>query len=185
MRISEETLTARLEGEPPDAYNAFLDYLMQPANDRSVRRLVDQYIRKKADGASVPSVRPATIFGWSSKFTWQERIDAYDDNERRKRLAEAQKEIDTMHRRHIQIAQAMQGKVLLWLKEAENTLDKPADLVGFLKVATELERKARGMPNEIIELSGMSTDELVRKYRNLLLMLGREEVEAPEEEETA
>ena len=154
------------ESEPANA--ALVDYAYMGEGDRSLRKLVARYKDRKEAGAVVPTARLETLQDWSVKYRWSERVAVYDGEERAKRLRAAQLDLDGMHKRHIQMAGALQAKAVLWLKDEEHALYKPADVLAFLKIGVEMERLARGVPGVILELNTMTNDQLLARYAGLL-----------------
>ena len=73
---------AAASGEPQKAYAAFLDYC-RLGPGRSLAKLLDRYqsaSKARPDSAPVlpPTKRLATLKGWSARFTWQTRVEAWD-----------------------------------------------------------------------------------------------------------
>jgi len=66
----------RLPGEPRTANTALRDYYEMGVG-RSLRGLVDQYRNNLQEKTQVnpPSLRLSTVFTWSTKYSWQERVD--------------------------------------------------------------------------------------------------------------
>lgn len=63
--------------EPPDAYQAFLDYVNM-GTERSLRLLTAKYKERSADKAdTIPSDNFTTLAKWSTRYGWQERVKAY------------------------------------------------------------------------------------------------------------
>jgi hypothetical protein len=172
-RTSDEAFARQL-GESPLANAALVDYAAMGEGERSLRKLCDRYKDRKDAGASPPTVRLETLEEWSKKYQWQRRVAVYDQEERAKRLKAQQGDIETMNKRHIQTAQALLGKALLWLKEADNTVTKPADVIQFAKLAIDIERRARGLPTELLNLSTMSNEQLLQMHADLLNALRAE-----------
>jgi hypothetical protein len=168
--MEEERVIDRLAGETSSAYAAFLDYLyMTPA--RSVRGLHERYVARAKEGAKPPTTRLATLWTWSRTYQWTARVEAYEAIERAKRMEQEQKAREAMTKRHMQIAQALQAKVLQWLKDQENNLSRPADVLAAFKVAVEVERRAMGVPDTFLQITNLSDDELVTRYQHVLTRL--------------
>ena len=169
-RTADEALARMVDaGESQNAHSALLDYIFMPPHERSLRLLCEKYMQQRREGhVEPPTVRIATLEEWSRRYFWQARLDVVLAEERARRIQAEQEQIEAMHQRHIQMAQALQAKALLWLKEEENKLYKPADVLAFLKVATAMERQARGLPAQLMELTMLSNDELLNRYSSLL-----------------
>lgn len=114
--------------------------------------------------------------GWSSKFGWVIRAEAWDrrlDAEKRKLQL---KDIERMRQKHILLAEACQDIVVAELKKFKH-LAKTADfrtisaseLTKILEVAVKLERQSKGEPDQIIEERTQITVEDKRKDMRALL----------------
>jgi len=86
----------RREKESAKAYEAFIDYLTQPASQRSIRQVAHSL--SKSD---------TLVKGWASKHDWVERVRAFDGENERKALAIEQKRatnrVISMRARHRRI----------------------------------------------------------------------------------
>jgi hypothetical protein len=98
---------------------------------------------------------------WNQAFTrwnWRERAEAWDEHEMHRLQAARTQDVEEMNRRHIQEAQALQGKALQRLKDLHIEALSTGDVLRYLVEATKLERTARGEPETIEErrLTGKS-----------------------------
>jgi hypothetical protein len=163
--------------ETPRAAAAFAEYAaMGPG------RTLEGLCEKRAQSAPKASHRLATFKGWSAKYHWQERVKEYDRvvidraaEERRKQLNEA---IEAMNERHIDIALNLQLKLIQRLDElmeAENF--GAAAWVSAMRLATDLERLARGEPTQITssEYSGPGGEAI--GFRAVIVLPTVEEVQ--------
>lgn len=71
--MNDLTTLEQLEGETPNAYRAFCDYVAM-GSKRSLPKLAARY---QADAEASPTRRLATLKEWSSKYEWQRRINEY------------------------------------------------------------------------------------------------------------
>jgi hypothetical protein len=116
-----------------------------------------------------------------------ERAAEYDDYNRRQRITLEEQERRKMLDRHIQIAQAAQTKALLWLRDQGNNLSDPSDVARFIDMSVKIERQARGLPGEMLEMLQMSDEQLLARYASLMAKLqggGGEDVEDEEPDVT-
>jgi len=87
-------------------------------------------------------------------YRWTERAQAWDrhqDELDRDRITQARRD---MIDRHQKIAGALAKKALGALRVLENADLEPSDIVRFLKLATDLEVRALGEPNQTIAVTG-------------------------------
>lgn len=87
-------------------------------------------------------------------YRWTERAQAWDrhqDELDRDRITQARRD---MIDRHQKIAGALAKKALGALRVLENADLEPSDVVRFLKLATDLEVRALGEPNQTIAVTG-------------------------------
>ena len=102
------------------------------------------------------------------RWHWQERAEAWDEHERRKRMIVEDEERTKMYRRHAQLGRALQlagGRGIQQFAEKEGELLGPGDARLSIKDGVDIERTARGLPKEFVEIVGMSDDELLAWYR--------------------
>lgn len=133
--------------ETAKAADAFEEYaIMGPS--RSLRKLAER--RGQKEGKS--RVRLATLEEWSSAHNWQERVKAYDAEQRAIRRAQREASIDVMNEEHALLGrtQAIRAvKQIQALIEAGKFGSQAA--VSLFKIATDLERIARGGVTERTE----------------------------------
>ncbi len=131
--------------ETPKAAAAFLKFCELGIKDkRSLSRMTEVYPQY---AKSLPLLKR-----WSAAHNWQERVKAYDrevsEEKRRKRDAE----IEQMNERHALIGTTQQERALAQIErliEARRFGSQAS--VQLLKLATDVERLARGAPTEHIE----------------------------------
>jgi len=111
----------------------------------------------------------------ANKWAWRDRAEAWDHYQQMRRLALEQQKIDEMNKRHLQIAIGLQSaggrslqKLTAELKEDPDMRLGPAEIRRFLGKGIDLERRARGLPHELIAVMGMSDEELLRAYQGML-----------------
>ena len=85
------------------------------------------------------------ISRWKSKYGWDERVRAYDNEMERQAHAEAVKDLKDMTKRHTKIAVQMQKKALEALEKLKVEDMTPRDIKEYIKIATELERLNRSV----------------------------------------
>jgi hypothetical protein len=142
---SSNTITTNGNGqvETPKAARAFADYVLL-GPDRSLAKLVDHY------GHPPSYVRQ--LQRWSALFHWQDRLRQIEEQEaeqrRKKRLLEQEK-MDERHATMGQLnAMIATNRIDQLIKEGE--LNGSA-AVSLLRIATDLERLARGAATSRIE----------------------------------
>ena len=128
-----ETLWERQKGESEQAYEAFSIYRdlgLQRSNAKVCERL---------------SKSRQLISRWKSRYDWDERARAYDNDLAKKAHAEAVKDLKDMTKRHTKIAVQMQKKALEALENLKVDDMTPRDIKEYIKIATELERLNRSV----------------------------------------
>ena len=92
---------------------------------------------------------------WSAKFSWVDRVTAWDDEQERIEREIAQKEqskaIREMRKRHADLASAMLVKAAKALKAIPDDEVKAGDISRMVDVASKLERISRGDVGEVVE----------------------------------
>lgn len=107
--------------------------------------------------ASGDAIRYGTLRQISYEFRWGSRCeswDVYQDQEEREKLISDRRD---MIRRHRSIASALLTKAISALKDMGDKPDMaPADIVRFVKLATDIERIAIGEPQRTFAVTGPS-----------------------------
>lgn len=112
---------------------------------------------------------------WSGAYAWVERARLYDSFI----AAEAQKKTERdaitrkakMLERHAGMGRVLQSKALEHLQKT-NSIDKATDAIAAAKLGVEMERKAEGLPEWILEVVNADETELTRQYNGLLAEIG-------------
>lgn len=121
----------RQPGESEQAFEAFKIY-----RDLGVRR-------SNAEVCKQLSKSRQLISRWKSKYEWDDRVRAYDNDLEKQQHAEAVKNLKDMTGRHIKIAMSLQRKALEALDKLKVEDMTPKDIKEYIKMATELERLNR------------------------------------------
>lgn len=184
----------RIKGESKKAHAAFMDYCeMGPG--RSLRKLHDRYVKQAAIAGQTdpesnlvieepPTEYESTIFTWSARHKWQDRLSAWEEEQERIKRLEHKKAIIRAADRHakhsqmIQIALMQPVAELLRRWEDDPEIIKKVsidDLVFITRKAGQIlpnvqkaERLALGLPTEIHELQDMTDEELLEYYRDVV-----------------
>lgn len=146
--MAEQTIEAlhaweQQDGESAEAFEAFQVYLAQPPAQRSLR-----------NAAATLQKSDTLIGGWSSKWEWQRRILAHDRHIARGTNREIELGRAEMRSRIIIQAKNIQSRVasrVLDMKQADIDNLKPSECVAMLRLAAELEMKARAIPAAELE----------------------------------
>lgn len=149
--MAQNRLPDQAEGETQKAYTAFLDYCRMGAG-RSLRALVQLY--REPDAENPPTKHDATVFGWSSRYQWQDRVAEYDKaiaKDREGRLAEKRQEIEDAELEDYG-RELMEWRrrfdVLMAAPNGMNTFEVTA-LFKLRKEIADLGRRAVGLPEKI------------------------------------
>jgi len=136
--------------ETPKANAAFQEYcLMGPS--RSLRKLAE---KRDENGTKTGQIFKQLGI-WSSAHEWQERVRQYDSERANEKRIKQEEELDAMNKRHAQIGTTQQARAL---KQIETLIEAKSfgsvATVSLLKLATDLERVARGAATDRQELTG-------------------------------
>lgn len=138
----------RQPNEGPQAYNVFCAYRDSGVNGakRSLQKTAESTLKK--DGTPY---KYSTLRGWSRKYNWQARCNAFDDEMDRQAREELIKGITSMRKNHVGIAQAMLTKALKALQRIPEDELTPQDIARMVDIAAKLERISRGEATERTE----------------------------------
>jgi hypothetical protein len=137
---NEEPYTRR-PGESRQAFAAARHYF-ELGRTRSTARCAQDFGKSKR-----------LMDGWSAKWRWVDRAEAYDAYQDALFDREMAAERQDAARRHIRISQLAQSKVVEGMRGLDAARLSPADLTRLLDIATKVEREALGTPRRV-ELSG-------------------------------
>ncbi len=145
---------AQRPGESLKAHTAFIDYvLMGPG--RSLRKLARRYQGQsegEAGAEKPPTTRQQTLEGWSVKFEWQTRLDAYQKE--RKTL-----DLEYWEKRQIELREKD------W-QAGEDLREFAAEVLAhapqFLKTTKKLIKGGKGQPDQIVVTIGLDWMAMVR-----------------------
>jgi hypothetical protein len=90
--------------------------------------------------------RSATLLnGWSSRWHWQRRLEAFLADQEQRRLQELERDIRETNDRHLETARLLREKALERLQSIDASRLSPDSLVKLLALAFDMERKALGI----------------------------------------
>lgn len=128
----EPCLWERQPKESEQAWEAFLTYRdMEPP--RKVQAVADKLSKSRQQ-----------ITKFKSAWFWEDRVRAYDNEIQKEALAKAVSERRKMNERHINFAMRFQKAALEALESLDPTDLSFKDIREAVKLATEIERRARG-----------------------------------------
>jgi hypothetical protein len=136
----------RQPGESNLWYDRFEAYRLAGAR-RSLLGAVNAERRRRnaPPGRSVPQAWAKNAKRWR----WLERAEAWDACQRAEGRRARAEGFEEMNRRHVQEAQALQGKAVQRLKSLDVERMSPADVLRFCVEAAKLERTALGEPENV------------------------------------
>lgn len=169
-------MSGKTARETPKALAAFHEYcLLGPT--RSLRKLAE---KQDKDGTKAGQIFKQ-LGEWSSTHHWQERVKEYDAARAEEKRIKQDAEIEAMNARHAQIGVTQQAKAL---KQIEALIEAKSfgsqAVVQLLKLATDLERIARGAPTKIEEVTGKDGGPIQVQRNTDLAALNDEELDTVE-----
>ena len=121
----------RQKGESSQAFEAFSLYLKM-GEKRSLRSLAQRLGKSSA-----------LMNRWSSRWNWQERLRAYENDLRRQEIEADRKDRKAMRERQIKTAMLMQKKAVEALDKNKPEELTPRAILEYIKAGAELERLNR------------------------------------------
>jgi hypothetical protein len=122
--------------------HAFARYFRLGA-ERSIEKL---HAAMRAEGKA-PSLR--TLYDWSSRHDWQDRIAEFESEARETEQEVFVAEIREMNERHAQEALLLQQKGAEWLAATDAEAATPAAAIRAIDVGIRLERVARDADKKV------------------------------------
>lgn len=126
----------RQKDESAQAFEAFVLY-----RDMGAERSLEAVAQKLSKSISL-------IKRWSREKNWVERVRAYENAQQKVAFAEDIKNRKDMRKRHIAISLQLQKKVLKALENLKIEKMSAKEIREFLKMATDLERLSRTLPEQ-------------------------------------
>lgn len=90
----------------------------------------------------------------SHKFQWAARVAAWDLDQDKAVQEQLRTERIDMAKRHRSVATALLAKAIKALRDLRDIEMQPADIVRFIKLATDLERLILGEPQQTVAITG-------------------------------
>lgn len=140
-----------LENETPRAFAAFNVY-KKLGPTRSLAKTVPSFYGEEFKG-SAAKVRQLAKWSSPGKYSWVERATLWDEEQDGLDTIARKEAVKEMGKRHASQALLLQQKSLSKIQEIDPADLTPKDALEYLKVATDLERKSRGAPDQIIDHS--------------------------------
>lgn len=165
------------ELEPMLWFSRFEQFYRPLGPERSIHRAYNEW--RRIEKASKPST--ATPLAWSGaakRWSWKERAEAWDKAQMLRRWEAEQQAIDTMTKRHLQIAMGLQSAGGRSLRKLTESLQEGGERLSsgeirhYLREGIELERITRGLPTELVDIMMKSDEELLDEYRDLIAAIG-------------
>jgi hypothetical protein len=129
-------------GESPKAFQAFVVYRNMEPRERSISRVVSELNKSRS-----------LIGRWSSRWSWVERAQEWDDYQEMRRLEVRIEEKQRMDEEHLKIIRAMRNKALQALTELsiQDLASNMYELRNWITDFIKYERLVMGEPESIEE----------------------------------
>jgi hypothetical protein len=152
--------------EPQKWFNRFTVYMLQGPG-RSLLAVVNEEREQKGHKRSVNV--PGSWRRIFAVWQWKDRAAAWDERNRQLMVADAEAERVQMLDRHRKMGQALQQVAGIRLRELATNPNElsPVNVKDYIKTGVELERQAAGFPTWVIDLIGLTDEELVEQYIEL------------------
>lgn len=175
----EPMLRPRLPGESKNAYKAILDYCRM-GSGRSLRNLVDHYVRQFADEYQTPkpdsstpacvfprppTIRWSTISTWSARYGWVEAAAEWDKEAERLDQELWERRRAELREREWDLGERLQERARKALEEQNLPDFKASDIPRMADTGSKLSRLATGQPTDSVEVqdNGLTFDQRVER----------------------
>jgi hypothetical protein len=121
------------------------------------------------------------VGGWSSRWRWQRRLDAYLQHQEEERFRQVERDIRELNRRHLEAGELLRNKAVERLEELDTSRLTIDSVIGMLKLGIQIERQALGMDkppvarastkSTLAEVSLSETRELTSEIREKIQKL--------------
>lgn len=117
-----------VEGESRAANGALNDYARMGYN-RAIHKLIDYYKDRSEEKEYVPTTSINTMFNWSSRYEWQERVDAWTEIERKRMEQEWRQRRDNLRSKEWSNYERLQEIVTEMLKTVPQFINRKEAVV--------------------------------------------------------
>jgi transposase len=114
--------------------------------------------RNTLEASKQIGVRRDTVYEWIAKFDWQARADKRDLEIQQAADRAAAKRRATILDRQARTADQLLARGVEFLRE--NKISRAADAIKACQIGIELARQAEGLPDWMVQVLGMTDDEL-------------------------
>ena len=111
-----------------------------------------------------------TLNVWSHWFNWHDRADKLDKEAQRRADNDAIRRKADMLKRHAATGRTLQGVGVTFIRDTG--LQTGQQAINAITKGVELERMGEGLPAWVLDMMGMSDDELLTEYRHLYGLYG-------------
>ena len=159
------------------SYDRFVTFYLPQRNPRSVVEAYRRYKRNKGDTKGKILRAPSVWDNWSlgrtpkgkpipNALSWKERAAAWDAEQHRVFLLGEQDRRQRMLERHAAYGRGLQSVGTKRLKQLEIDPDQLSDGEArrYITDGIKTEREAEGLPTWILQLQGLSDEELLAEY---------------------
>jgi len=150
--------------ESANAYRAFLDFCsMGPG--RTIRELLEEYREKAASNRQnaekgrepihdpPPTRRKATMYGWSSRWNWQERARAWQEAQDYDRAVNRYEERQKMLDRHLNMSNLMLTKIYEAIQSIQGRSLSAGEARRWFETVVKQQRLALGMASDSTDVN--------------------------------
>jgi len=159
----------RLPNEPSMWFNRF-EYYRLLGPDRTFQGTFEIWNERDNKRKNKPNVAGHPHPQWyerAEQWQWKERAAEWDNWVWKERVSQEQDAIREMTKRHIELGMEMQDVGGKALGDEKNVVGM-GDARLLIKDGADLERRARGLPDYLLEISGMTDEELLEEYERVV-----------------
>jgi len=136
------------------------------------RRIEQAWRNWKTENAAESNGKrpPKQWYQNAKRWKWNERAGSWDASIRRERHQAETTAVKEMLDRHVEVSVALLEKAAEWIQN--HRIENASDAIRAFRVAVELERKSRSLPDYLLEIQNMTDEELIEKYKHLAAAIG-------------
>jgi len=169
----------RLEGEPYQWFHKFYSFFRPQGPGRSIEEAYRWF--KDDEAPFLKGERPSQAWYDNAKeWDWRGRARAFDEYQRRSRYVAEEAAREEANERFNEYASDMQKLGVGRIKEMLEIVGTEDDIVKMssedarkmLEAGVKLEQSILGLPSWVVKVQGMSDNELIKHYNQLLKEIG-------------
>lgn len=146
--MNDNNIWEKFPQETAKSFGAFKVYRDLAATERSLKRTCEIFYGEYSPG------KMRQMQTWSAQYSWVARAAAWDEYMDQKSREEQLKQVKEMRERQAKLGKALQQAAITRLRTIVPEELTPEQVLAFINLGINIERKALGEPEQIHKITG-------------------------------